>query len=104
LRDLRGHEERTTRVWLESRTADASVILGARRRMIWLLSKGEGIVPIPGTKRTARVEENCAADGIELRLLELSGGVESQRGHDALGRSSRLRVELASGVRQTRPC
>ncbi len=23
-------------------------------------------MPIPGTKRAARVEENCAADGIEL--------------------------------------
>jgi aryl-alcohol dehydrogenase-like predicted oxidoreductase len=32
----------------------------------WLLGKGDDIVPIPGTKRTVRVEENCGADGIEL--------------------------------------
>jgi len=38
----------------------------ALRPTAWLLSKGDDIVPIPGTKRTARVEENCAADGIEL--------------------------------------
>jgi diketogulonate reductase-like aldo/keto reductase len=30
------------------------------------LSKGDDIVPIPGTKRTARVEENSAADALEL--------------------------------------
>src|SRR4029453_5095457 len=38
----------------------------AQITLAWLLSKGDDIVPIPGTKRTARVEENCAADGIEL--------------------------------------
>ncbi len=38
----------------------------AQVALAWLLSKGDDIVPIPGTKRTARVEENCAADGIEL--------------------------------------
>jgi aryl-alcohol dehydrogenase-like predicted oxidoreductase len=31
-----------------------------------LLSKANDIVPIPGTKQTARVEENCTANGIEL--------------------------------------
>jgi aryl-alcohol dehydrogenase-like predicted oxidoreductase len=31
----------------------------------WLLAKGNDIAPIPGTKRVARVEENCAADGVE---------------------------------------
>ena len=38
----------------------------AQVALAWLLSKGDDIVPIPGTKRTARVEENCAVDGIEL--------------------------------------
>jgi aryl-alcohol dehydrogenase-like predicted oxidoreductase len=38
----------------------------AQVALAWLLSKGDDIVPIPGTKRTARVEENCAADDIEL--------------------------------------
>jgi diketogulonate reductase-like aldo/keto reductase len=38
----------------------------AQVALAWLLSKGDDVVPIPGTKRTARVEENCAADGIDL--------------------------------------
>ncbi len=35
--------------------------------LAWLLSKGDDIVPIPGTKRTTRVEENVGADALELR-------------------------------------
>jgi aryl-alcohol dehydrogenase-like predicted oxidoreductase len=38
----------------------------AQVALAWLLTKGEDIVPIPGTKRVSRVEENTAADGIEL--------------------------------------
>ncbi len=34
--------------------------------LAWLLAQGEHIVPIPGTKRVTRVEENCAADAVEL--------------------------------------
>ncbi len=30
------------------------------------MTRGDDIAPIPGTKRVARVEENTAADGIEL--------------------------------------
>jgi aryl-alcohol dehydrogenase-like predicted oxidoreductase len=32
----------------------------------WVLAQGDHIAPIPGTKQVARVEENTAADGIEL--------------------------------------
>src|SRR3989475_11790062 len=38
----------------------------AQIALAWLLAQGEDIAPIPGTKRVARVEENTAADGIEL--------------------------------------
>jgi aryl-alcohol dehydrogenase-like predicted oxidoreductase len=34
--------------------------------LAWLLTKGDDIAPIPGTKRVTRVEENVAADGVEL--------------------------------------
>ena len=34
--------------------------------LAWLLTKGDGIAPIPGTKRVSRVEENCGADGVAL--------------------------------------
>ena len=38
----------------------------AQVALAWLLSKGGDIVPIPGTKQVARVEENVAADALEL--------------------------------------
>jgi aryl-alcohol dehydrogenase-like predicted oxidoreductase len=38
----------------------------AQVALAWLLAQGDDIAPIPGTKRVARVEENTAADGIEL--------------------------------------
>ncbi len=34
--------------------------------LAWVLAQGDDIVPIPGTKRVSRVEENTAADGIRL--------------------------------------
>ncbi|MEV6735179.1 MULTISPECIES: aldo/keto reductase [unclassified Streptomyces] len=43
--------------------ADASP---AQIALAWLLVQGGDIAPIPGTKRVARVEENTAADAIEL--------------------------------------
>jgi aryl-alcohol dehydrogenase-like predicted oxidoreductase len=38
----------------------------AQVALAWLLAKGDDIAVIPGTKRVERVEENVAADGIEL--------------------------------------
>jgi hypothetical protein len=43
----------------------------AQVALAWLLRKGDDILPIPGTKRTARVEENCAADSIELSAEQI---------------------------------
>jgi aryl-alcohol dehydrogenase-like predicted oxidoreductase len=37
----------------------------------WILTRGDDIAPIPGTRRVARVEENTAADGIELSAEQL---------------------------------
>jgi len=34
--------------------------------LAWLLTKGDDIAPIPGTKRVPRVEENCGADEVAL--------------------------------------
>jgi len=44
----------------------------AQVALAWLLAKGEDIVPIPGTKRVARVEENTAADGVTLTADQLA--------------------------------
>jgi aryl-alcohol dehydrogenase-like predicted oxidoreductase len=38
----------------------------AQVALAWLLAQGDDIAPIPGTKRVARVEENVAADRVEL--------------------------------------
>jgi aryl-alcohol dehydrogenase-like predicted oxidoreductase len=40
--------------------------------LAWLLAQGEDIVPIPGTKRVARLEENAAADAITLTRDQLA--------------------------------
>ena len=40
--------------------------------LAWLLHQSEDIVPIPGTKRRAYLEENAAADDIELSEDELA--------------------------------
>jgi aryl-alcohol dehydrogenase-like predicted oxidoreductase len=40
----------------------------AQVALAWLLAQGDDIAPIPGTRRVTRVEENTAADGVELSL------------------------------------
>ena len=39
--------------------------------LAWLLNKGEDIVPIPGTKRRVYLEENVAAETIQLDLAQM---------------------------------
>ena len=38
----------------------------AQTALAWILTRGQDIAPIPGTRRVARVEENTAADAVEL--------------------------------------
>lgn len=40
--------------------------------LAWLLARGPDIVPIPGTKRVARLEENVGADAVELSADHLA--------------------------------
>jgi aryl-alcohol dehydrogenase-like predicted oxidoreductase len=58
-RNLRAAEE-VTAIAAEVGATPAQVALA------WLLAQGDDIAPIPGTKRVSRIEENAAADGIEL--------------------------------------
>lgn len=44
----------------------------AQVAIAWLLSRGDDIAPIPGTKHVARVEENCAADAVELSPAQVA--------------------------------
>jgi aryl-alcohol dehydrogenase-like predicted oxidoreductase len=43
----------------------------AQVALAWLLAQGDDIAPIPGTKRVSRVEENTAADSIELNTGQI---------------------------------
>ena len=48
----------------------------AQVALAWLLTQGDDIAPIPGTKHVARVEENAAADAVVLteeQLARLTG-------------------------------
>ncbi|WP_035805682.1 aldo/keto reductase [Kitasatospora mediocidica] len=44
----------------------------AQVALAWLLAQGENIAPIPGTRRVARVEENAAADAVQLTEDQLT--------------------------------
>jgi aryl-alcohol dehydrogenase-like predicted oxidoreductase len=40
--------------------------------LAWTLAQGGMVVPIPGTKRRAYLDENCAADAVELSAEDLA--------------------------------
>jgi aryl-alcohol dehydrogenase-like predicted oxidoreductase len=44
----------------------------AQVALAWILAQGEGIAPIPGTKRVQRLEENAAADAVVLSAEQLA--------------------------------
>ncbi|MET8754949.1 aldo/keto reductase [Streptomyces sp. NPDC004667] len=44
----------------------------AQIALAWLLAQGDDIVPIPGTKRVSRIEENAAADAVSLTPGQLA--------------------------------
>ena len=43
----------------------------AQTALAWLLTRGNDIAPIPGTRRVTRVEENTAAESVELTANQL---------------------------------
>ena len=56
---------------LEAFAADKGVTAG-QLALAWLLAQREWIVPIPGTKRVAYLEENAAAAEVDLTSAELA--------------------------------
>ncbi|MDQ2959882.1 MAG: aldo/keto reductase [Candidatus Dormibacteraeota bacterium] len=76
-------------VALAQRVAEMAAERGAtpaQLALAWVLHRGGDIVPIPGTKRVARVEENVGAASIELteddmRRLESAIPSEAVRGN-----------------------
>ncbi len=62
-----GNFEKNLRIVDEVRAVAAELeATPAQVALAWLLAQGSDIAPIPGTKRVSRVEENTAADAIEL--------------------------------------
>jgi len=52
--------------------ADEKDITPGQLALAWLLSRGEDIVPIPGTKRRERLEENAGAADVKLTDEDLA--------------------------------
>jgi aryl-alcohol dehydrogenase-like predicted oxidoreductase len=52
--------------------ASEKEITPAQLALAWVLAQGEDIVPIPGTKRRKYLEENAAADDVELSEEDFS--------------------------------
>jgi aryl-alcohol dehydrogenase-like predicted oxidoreductase len=66
---------------LADRVAELAEGIGATPAQValaWVLAKGEDLVPIPGTKKPERVEENAAAADLELtdaQIAELDAAI-----------------------------
>ena len=56
---------------VESVAAEAGAT-PAQVALAWVLARGSGIAPIPGTKRVGRLEENVAADDLTLTAEQLA--------------------------------
>ncbi|MBA3984930.1 MAG: aldo/keto reductase [Acidimicrobiia bacterium] len=52
--------------------ADNKGVTPAQLALAWLLAQGDDVVPIPGTKRQRRVEENAGAAHLELNDADLA--------------------------------
>jgi aryl-alcohol dehydrogenase-like predicted oxidoreductase len=66
------------------KVADEAGATPAQVALAWLLAQGDDVVPIPGTKRVSRVEENTAADAVTLtpeQLAALTALPAAEGGH-----------------------
>ncbi|MDA0171753.1 aldo/keto reductase [Solirubrobacter taibaiensis] len=52
--------------------AERQDVTAAQVALAWLLAQGEHVVPIPGTKRVSRLEENAGAASVELSAEDLA--------------------------------
>jgi aryl-alcohol dehydrogenase-like predicted oxidoreductase len=78
--------ERNRRLAERVRTlAEAKGVTPAQVALAWVLSRGEDIVPIPGTKRRTYLEENAAALELELTAEELAELAQIGDAADAAG-------------------
>ena len=52
--------------------ADAKGVTAAQLALAWVLSRGDDVVPIPGTKRVKYLEQNVAAVDVDLSASEVT--------------------------------
>ena len=52
--------------------AEAKGVTAAQLALAWVLSRGDDVVPIPGTKRVKYLEQNVAAVDVELSASEVT--------------------------------
>jgi aryl-alcohol dehydrogenase-like predicted oxidoreductase len=65
----------TTNLALVKQVEDVAAKKGctpAQLALAWVLAQGEDVIPIPGTKRRARLEENLAAAALKLSKAEVA--------------------------------
>jgi aryl-alcohol dehydrogenase-like predicted oxidoreductase len=70
-----GGEALEANLGLVARIRDIAQTKGAtpgQLALAWVLAQGDDVVPIPGTKRVAYLEENVAAAGVELTAEDLA--------------------------------
>ena len=66
-------DQNLARVAALRRIADGLGLTPAQLALAWLLAQGPDVVPIPGTRRLDRIEQNAAAAGVELTEDDLRG-------------------------------
>jgi aryl-alcohol dehydrogenase-like predicted oxidoreductase len=59
-------DQNLARVAALRRIADGLGLTPAQLALAWLLARGPDVVPIPGTRRLDRIEQNAAAADVEL--------------------------------------
>lgn len=98
--DFRRHNPRfegdnlTRNLTIVERVDEVAAAIGAKPGQValaWLLARGGDVVPIPGTRHIARLEENVASDAVELSPEHLAA-------LDAVGAPSGDRYADMSGV------
>ncbi|WP_409467823.1 aldo/keto reductase [Streptomyces sp. HC307] len=67
-----GNFEKNLRIADEVKAvADEAGATPAQVALAWLLAQGDDIAPIPGTKRVVHLEDNAAADAVELTAEQI---------------------------------
>ncbi len=66
-----GHRNQAILAEVQALAAQRAVTPG-QLALAWLMAQGDDVVPIPGTKRAKRVEENAAAADLDLTPADLA--------------------------------